>query len=143
MPPGGGGKEAEEGEGSDAPRCWAGSIRRGGNFDAAYGVHHIVQCSVTSFIMQDCAPQGNRPCPASALFVCQLHCIQESHYCCLFLFCIHQMMLCVPWTLPGALLAIVLFQVWKWKNDYGNRIGLQQRRMGASLDWSREVGERD
>ncbi|CAI5467133.1 unnamed protein product [Closterium sp. Yama58-4] len=29
-------------------------------------------------------------------------------------------------------------EVWKWKEDYGDRIGKQQRKMGASLDWSRE-----
>ncbi|CAI7753267.1 unnamed protein product, partial [Closterium sp. NIES-54] len=29
-------------------------------------------------------------------------------------------------------------EVWKWKEDYGGRIGNQQRKMGASLDWSRE-----
>lgn len=29
-------------------------------------------------------------------------------------------------------------RVWKWKEEYGNRIAQQTRRMGASLDWSRE-----
>ncbi|CAI5485246.1 unnamed protein product [Closterium sp. Naga37s-1] len=29
-------------------------------------------------------------------------------------------------------------EVWKWKEDYGGRVGNQQRKMGASLDWSRE-----
>ncbi|OMO97080.1 Aminoacyl-tRNA synthetase, class Ia, partial [Corchorus capsularis] len=29
-------------------------------------------------------------------------------------------------------------EVWKWKNKYGGTILRQQRRMGASLDWSRE-----
>ncbi|MFN0062645.1 MAG: valine--tRNA ligase [Myxococcaceae bacterium] len=29
-------------------------------------------------------------------------------------------------------------RVWKWKEKYGNRIGEQHRKLGASLDWSRE-----
>jgi len=29
-------------------------------------------------------------------------------------------------------------RVWAWKETYGNRITLQQQRLGASLDWSRE-----
>ncbi|XP_010527840.1 PREDICTED: valine--tRNA ligase, mitochondrial 1-like [Tarenaya hassleriana] len=29
-------------------------------------------------------------------------------------------------------------EVWKWKNEYGGTILGQQRRLGASLDWSRE-----
>ncbi|XVF34152.1 hypothetical protein REPUB_Repub18cG0033800 [Reevesia pubescens] len=29
-------------------------------------------------------------------------------------------------------------EVWKWKTEYGGTILRQQRRMGASLDWSRE-----
>ncbi|XP_034710261.1 valine--tRNA ligase, mitochondrial 1 isoform X2 [Vitis riparia] len=29
-------------------------------------------------------------------------------------------------------------EVWNWKNEYGGTILKQQRRMGASLDWSRE-----
>ncbi|KAJ6819284.1 valine--tRNA ligase, mitochondrial 1 isoform X3 [Iris pallida] len=29
-------------------------------------------------------------------------------------------------------------EVWKWKNDYGGTILNQERRLGASLDWSRE-----
>ncbi|XP_042443553.1 valine--tRNA ligase, mitochondrial 1-like isoform X1 [Zingiber officinale] len=29
-------------------------------------------------------------------------------------------------------------EVWKWKNDYGGQILNQERRLGASLDWSRE-----
>jgi len=29
-------------------------------------------------------------------------------------------------------------EVWKWKNEYGNRICSQLRRMGSSYDWSRE-----
>ncbi|XP_048132008.1 valine--tRNA ligase, mitochondrial 1-like isoform X2 [Rhodamnia argentea] len=29
-------------------------------------------------------------------------------------------------------------EVWKWKNEYGGTILRQQRRLGASLDWSRE-----
>jgi len=29
-------------------------------------------------------------------------------------------------------------RVWKWKKTSGDRIGLQTRRMGASLDWTRE-----
>jgi valyl-tRNA synthetase len=31
-----------------------------------------------------------------------------------------------------------LAEVWKWKQQYGDRIGLQLRRLGSSLDWSRE-----
>ena len=31
-----------------------------------------------------------------------------------------------------------LERAWKWKEQYGNRITQQQRRMGASCDWSRE-----
>ena len=31
-----------------------------------------------------------------------------------------------------------LERAWAWKERYGNRITLQQRRMGASCDWSRE-----
>ena len=30
-------------------------------------------------------------------------------------------------------------QVWKWKEQYGGTINSQQRMMGASLDWSKEV----
>ncbi|URE01864.1 Anticodon-binding domain of tRNA, partial [Musa troglodytarum] len=30
-------------------------------------------------------------------------------------------------------------QVWKWKNEYGGTILNQERRLGASLDWSREI----
>lgn len=29
-------------------------------------------------------------------------------------------------------------RVWQWKEQYGNRIATQTKRMGASLDWSRE-----
>ncbi|XP_021752900.1 valine--tRNA ligase, mitochondrial 1-like [Chenopodium quinoa] len=29
-------------------------------------------------------------------------------------------------------------QVWNWKNEYGGKILKQQRRLGASMDWSRE-----
>lgn len=29
-------------------------------------------------------------------------------------------------------------RVWEWKEEYGNRIAEQMRRMGSSLDWSRE-----
>jgi valyl-tRNA synthetase len=29
-------------------------------------------------------------------------------------------------------------RVWSWKNEYGNRITTQLRRLGSSLDWSRE-----
>lgn len=29
-------------------------------------------------------------------------------------------------------------EVWKWKDDYGGRISKQLRRVGASLDWTRE-----
>ena len=32
-------------------------------------------------------------------------------------------------------------QVWKWKEEYGGTILKQLRRLGASLDWSREVKE--
>jgi valyl-tRNA synthetase len=32
-----------------------------------------------------------------------------------------------------------LEEVWKWKEQYGSRICQQLRRMGSSLDWSREV----
>ena len=31
-----------------------------------------------------------------------------------------------------------LERVWQWKEKYGNRIGLQIRRLGSSCDWSRE-----
>ena len=31
-----------------------------------------------------------------------------------------------------------LKRAWAWKEQYGNRITLQQRRMGSSCDWSRE-----
>ncbi|XP_020088963.1 valine--tRNA ligase, mitochondrial 1-like [Ananas comosus] len=31
-----------------------------------------------------------------------------------------------------------LSEVWKWKNQYGGTILTQERRLGASLDWSRE-----
>ncbi|MCG3173929.1 MAG: Valine--tRNA ligase [Myxococcota bacterium] len=31
-----------------------------------------------------------------------------------------------------------LKRVWEWKHQYGNRIGMQTRVMGASVDWSRE-----
>ncbi len=31
-----------------------------------------------------------------------------------------------------------LERAWQWKNKYGNRITLQQRRMGVSCDWTRE-----
>ena len=34
-----------------------------------------------------------------------------------------------------------LEEVWKWKEQYGSRICQQLRRMGSSLDWSREVSE--
>jgi len=30
-------------------------------------------------------------------------------------------------------------EVWRWKNDYGAQICNQLRRLGSSLDWSREV----
>ncbi|XRB00211.1 valyl-tRNA synthetase [Pycnococcus provasolii] len=30
-------------------------------------------------------------------------------------------------------------EVWKWKEEYGNRITTQLRRLGSSLDWSREA----
>ncbi|GAM23020.1 hypothetical protein SAMD00019534_061950 [Acytostelium subglobosum LB1] len=30
-------------------------------------------------------------------------------------------------------------EVWTWKNEYGNRITSQLRRMGSSLDWKREA----
>ena len=29
-------------------------------------------------------------------------------------------------------------RVWKWKEEFGDRISMQQQRLGASLDWSRE-----
>ena len=29
-------------------------------------------------------------------------------------------------------------RVWQWKQEYGNRISEQLRRMGSSLDWERE-----
>lgn len=29
-------------------------------------------------------------------------------------------------------------KIWEWKNDYGNRITTQLRRLGSSVDWSRE-----
>jgi valyl-tRNA synthetase len=29
-------------------------------------------------------------------------------------------------------------EVWRWKDDYGARIYSQLRRLGSSLDWSRE-----
>jgi valyl-tRNA synthetase len=32
-----------------------------------------------------------------------------------------------------------LSKVWEWKNEYGGRILQQLRRLGSSLDWSREV----
>ena len=28
-------------------------------------------------------------------------------------------------------------QVWNWKNEYGNKINTQFRRMGISVDWDR------
>jgi len=28
-------------------------------------------------------------------------------------------------------------RVWEWKENYGNRICLQSRRMGSSVDWNR------
>jgi valyl-tRNA synthetase len=31
-----------------------------------------------------------------------------------------------------------LARVWQWKEEYGSRIGMQIRRLGASCDWSRE-----
>ena len=31
-----------------------------------------------------------------------------------------------------------LKRAWAWKNEYGNRITTQQRKMGTSCDWSRE-----
>ena len=31
-----------------------------------------------------------------------------------------------------------LERVWQWKEKFGNRIGLQIRRLGSSCDWSRE-----
>ena len=31
-----------------------------------------------------------------------------------------------------------LKEVWKWKEQYGNTITSQLRRLGSSLDWSRE-----
>ena len=30
-------------------------------------------------------------------------------------------------------------RTWKWKNEYGNRIQNQIKRLGASCDWSRTV----
>eukprot|EP01113_Clastostelium_recurvatum_P006197 TRINITY_DN1280_c0_g1_i1.p1 TRINITY_DN1280_c0_g1~~TRINITY_DN1280_c0_g1_i1.p1 ORF type:complete len:1101 (-),score=423.01 TRINITY_DN1280_c0_g1_i1:24-3326(-) len=30
-------------------------------------------------------------------------------------------------------------EVWKWKEEYGGKINIQLRRLGSSLDWSREV----
>ena len=30
-------------------------------------------------------------------------------------------------------------EVWKWKEEYGNRITMQIRRLGSSVDWSREA----
>jgi valyl-tRNA synthetase len=30
-------------------------------------------------------------------------------------------------------------QVWEWKEEYGNRITTQLRRLGGSVDWNREV----
>jgi valyl-tRNA synthetase len=30
-------------------------------------------------------------------------------------------------------------EVWRWKGDYGAQICNQLRRLGSSLDWSREV----
>lgn len=32
----------------------------------------------------------------------------------------------------------LLEEIWKWKNEKGNTINKQLRKMGASLDWSRE-----
>ncbi|KAL6580777.1 Valine--tRNA ligase, mitochondrial 1 [Orobanche minor] len=32
-----------------------------------------------------------------------------------------------------------VYEVWKWKNEYGGTILKQLQRLGASLDWSREV----
>ncbi len=32
-----------------------------------------------------------------------------------------------------------LVEVWKWVDEYGDRICEQIRRMGASVDWSRKV----
>lgn len=32
-----------------------------------------------------------------------------------------------------------LERVWQWKEKYGNRIGLQIRRLGSSCDWKREA----
>jgi valyl-tRNA synthetase len=29
-------------------------------------------------------------------------------------------------------------KVWEWKEEYGNRITMQLRRLGGSVDWSRE-----
>ncbi|KAK1584519.1 hypothetical protein Q3G72_033689 [Acer saccharum] len=39
---------------------------------------------------------------------------------------------------PGMDHAGIATQVWKWKNEYGGAILGQLRRLGASLDWSRE-----
>lgn len=36
-------------------------------------------------------------------------------------------------------LMLFLSKVWKWKEQYGGTILRQLRRLGASLDWSREV----
>lgn len=30
-------------------------------------------------------------------------------------------------------------EVWKWKSEYGGRIVNQQKQMGISVDWTREV----
>ena len=30
-------------------------------------------------------------------------------------------------------------KVWNWRNEYGGKILKQQRHLGASMDWSREV----
>ena len=30
-------------------------------------------------------------------------------------------------------------KVWEWKEEYGNRITMQLRRLGGSVDWSREA----
>lgn len=32
-----------------------------------------------------------------------------------------------------------LEKVWEWKNEHGNHITQQLRRMGVSVDWNREV----
>ena len=34
---------------------------------------------------------------------------------------------------------MIMEKVWKWKNQHGGTILTQLRRLGASLDWSREV----